>query len=339
MLSTKIANIDLPTCISNASGPNCTTRVDLSNLKSNPYTGILLTKSCTLEPRLGNLFPRYYENKNSSINSTGLANLGVDFYLSFPLMENHPEENSVEKNLKPYFMSVSGLSVEENLKILEKIYETTDIIQGIELNLSCPNVIGKPQIGYDFEAVDSLLGKIHNKFYQNEADKTSLPNIPLGLKLPPYFDMVHCQTLAKIILKYTDYNFGGPMIKFVTCINSLGNGLIINPQNESVVIKPKDGFGGIGGEIIKPIALSNVRQFYLLLKDEGIQIIGCGGIVNGWDAFEHILCGASAVQIGTQFQKEGQGCFQRITEELIEIMKNKGYKKITDFQGKLQTLD
>ena len=119
-------------------------------------------------------------------------------------------------------------------------------------------------------------------------------------------------------------------------MNSIGNGLYI--EDESVVIKPKNGFGGIGGDYIKPTALANVHAFYQRLKPE-IQIIGTGGVKSGRDAFEHILCGASMVQVGTALQKEGIAVFDRITKELKEIMEEKGYETLEDFRGKLHYID
>lgn len=88
----------------------------------------------------------------------------------------------------------------------------------------------------------------------------------------------------------------------------MGNGLYIDTEQEAAVIKPKEGFGGIGGEYIKPTALANVRAFYTRLKPE-IQIIGTGVIRTGQDAFEHLLCGASMLQIGTELHKEGPEIF------------------------------
>ena len=77
---------------------------------------------------------------------------------------------------------------------------------------------------------------------------------------------------------------------------------------------------GLGGQYIKPTALANVRAFYTRLKPE-IQIIGTGGIETGQDAFEHLLCGASMLQIGTALHKEGYPeIFPRIIRELQEIM-------------------
>ena len=117
------------------------------------------------------------------------------------------------------------------------------------------------------------------------------------MKLPPYFDIVHFDQAAAVFNQF-------PLV-FVNCVNSIGNGLYI--EDESVVIKPKNGFGGIGGDYIKPTALANVHAFYQRLKPE-IQIIGTGGVKSGRDAFERILCGASMVQSWYCPSKRRCGC-------------------------------
>ena len=61
--------------------------------------------------------------------------------------------------------------------------------------------------------------------------------------------------------------------------------------------------------------------------------------MTGRDAFEHILCGASMVQVGTTLHKEGVDAFERITTELKEIMVAKGYESLEDFRGKLRYID
>ena len=104
------------------------------------------------------------------------------------------------------------------------------------------------------------------------------------------------------------------------------------------MIRPKEGFGGIGGEYVKPTALANVRAFATRLKPE-IKIIGTGGILTGQDAYEHLLCGATMLQIGTQLQKEGPAIFERIAQELEAIMKKKSYQSIADFRGKVKTIN
>ena len=97
-------------------------------------------------------------------------------------------------------------------------------------------------------------------------------------------------------------------------------------------------FGGIGGDYVNHTALANVHAFYQRLNPS-IQIIGTGGVKTGRDAFEHILCGASMVQLGTILHQEGPAVFERITNELKAIMEEKGYENLEDFRGKLKYID
>ncbi|MFK4935558.1 dihydroorotate oxidase [Lactococcus garvieae] len=293
----------------NASGVHCMTIEDLQELeKSN--AGAYITKSCTLEKREGNPSPRYVDLALGSINSMGLPNLGFNYYLDYVLEVQQNQDT-------PIFFSIAGMSPEENLEMLDSIQKSA--FSGItELNLSCPNVPGKPQLAYDFQATEQLLEKVFAFFKK-----------PLGVKLPPYFDLAHFDQMADILNKFP--------LTYVNSVNSVGNALYIDTEEEAVVIKPKNGFGGLGGQYIKPTALANVRAFYTRLKPE-IQIIGTGGIETGQDAFEHLLCGASMLQIGTALHKEGPEIFTRIRRELQEIMDKKGYQSIDEFRGKLKSL-
>ena len=113
--------------------------------------------------------------------------------------------------------------------------------------------------------------------------------------------------------------------------------MLFRSDRETVVIKPKGGFGGLGGSIIKPVALANVRAFWKIFEGR-ISIIGTGGVVHGVDAFEHLLCGASAVQIGTVLVEEGIDVFGRLETELAAQLSKKGYAKLEDCRGKLKEL-
>lgn len=305
---TRIGNFEFENCLMNAAGVYCYDRNELEKVL-NSEAGTFVTKTATLQPREGNPEPRYRDTILGSINSMGLPNLGFDYYLKYllELQKRYPG--------RTFFFSMVGMTREDTHTLLRNVQES-DFSGIVELNLSCPNVPGKPQIAYDLETTENLLKEIFTYFRK-----------PLGVKLPPYFDMVHFDQAAEVFNKF-------PLV-FINCINSIGNGLVL--EDETVVIKPKNGFGGIGGEYIKPTALANVHAFYQRLNPS-IQIIGTGGVLTGKDAFEHILCGASMVQIGTSLQKEGADVFRRITEELKQIMDEKGYETIEDFRGKLKYL-
>ena len=307
-LRTKIAGFSFDNCLMNAAGVACMTVEELEEVRQSA-AGSFVTKTATLEARAGNPEPRYRDVPLGSINSMGLPNQGIDYYLDYllSLQESQPE--------RTFFLSLVGMSPDETHTLLKKVQNSG--FKGItELNLSCPNVPGKPQIAYDFEATERILGEAFGYF-----DK------PLGIKLPPYFDIVHFDQAAEVFNRHP--------LKFVNCVNSIGNGMYI--EDESVVIRPKNGFGGIGGEYIKPTALANVHAFYQRLNPS-IQIIGTGGVYTGRDAFEHILCGASMVQIGTALHQQGVEVFERVSLGLKAIMVQKGYETLEDFKGKLKYL-
>ncbi|MFZ1803990.1 MAG: dihydroorotate oxidase, partial [Nitrospira sp.] len=262
----------------NASGALCVTRDELEALGKSG-AGAIVTKSMTIESRQGNPTPRYYGFPGGSINSMGLPNLG---YRAYAELIPH-----LKRFGKPVIASVAGLGEEDFPTIAEAINAAKPDL--IEVNLSCPNIPGKPQIGYDPETSERVLKKVR-----------PLITVPMGVKLPPYFDPAHHEAMGKVL--------GRCGVDFLNMINSVGNGLVVDPEREAVVIKPKGGFGGLGGRLIKPVALANVRAFYKLF-DGKMPIIGTGGIVEGMDVFEHFLCGASAVQIGTVLVEEGLDVF------------------------------
>jgi dihydroorotate dehydrogenase (fumarate) len=51
-----------------------------------------------------------------------------------------------------------------------------------------------------------------------------------------------------------------------------------------------------------------------------------------------VLCGASAVQVGTVLVEEGIGVFDRLETELAAQFRKKGYKRLEDCRGKLKEL-
>lgn len=293
----------------NASGVHCMTVAEMDELAQSA-AGAFVTKTATRDYRAGNPQPRYVDVPLGSINSMGLPNEGLAYYLDYCLARQ--DQQALQ------FLSVVGLSYDEIVENLRTIEASA--YQGVtEFNLSCPNVPGKPQIAYDFELTERLLTEVFSFFTK-----------PLGLKLPPYFDIAHFDQMAAILNRFP--------LTYVNCVNSIGNGLYIVVDKEQVVIKPKGGFGGLGGDYIKPTALANVRAFHQRLNPS-IKIIGTGGVRTGQDVFEHILCGASLVQVGTALHQEGVGIFERLVAELEAIMEAKGYKSLDDFRGKLREID
>lgn len=314
-LATTIAGIPLDNCILNAAGCWDVTEKELLDLNDS-IAGAIVTKSSTINPREGNPKPRWFHNKETSINSMGVPNMGYKFYMNFP------DKHEINK---PYIQSIIPFDKKEMIKMLTDIDHKSqnmgakDKRRLIELNLSCPNLINKSIVGTDFHIF---------KQYLDTINQANLSNILLGLKLPPYFEPNQWDTASKLIYKC-------PKVQFITCCNSLSNGLIIDPITETTCIHPKMGLGGIGGIPMKPIALSNVWNFHQRIGDS-VDIIGCGGVHSAIDIFEYILCGASAVQVGTSLVANGPetlGVYSIMLSHLIDIKK---YSNIKDFKGTLK---
>lgn len=131
---------------------------------------------------------------------------------------------------KPYIVSLSGLTLADNLEMLDRAYSISGI-SAIELNLACPNIPNKPIIAYDFEQLEEVLKSVttHPKFGSK----------PLGIKLAPYFDKAFYEKIVSTIIKYP--------IKYIVTTNTMGYGLFVDSESESTVMSANSGYGGIGG--------------------------------------------------------------------------------------------
>ena len=325
-LETTVGSIRLSTCVYNASGPRTGTSSALTKIALECESGAVLTKSATLQSQPGNPHPRTWHDskdaKLASVNSEGLPNNGIGYYISSKTINETYGVEDKQSCSKPYLVSISGKTLDDNLQMLDMIVNDGDErISGIELNLACPNVIGKPIIAYDFDQMATVLQSV---------SKLDLKNIPLGLKLPPYFDGPHYKQAADIINNYSS------IIKYVACINTVGNAFVVDSIADMPFISSNSGFAGLSGQAIKYVALANVKKMRELLVPS-IDVVGVGGVFSGEDAFELMLCGASAVQVGTCHWIEGPKCFDRICQELRDIMVKKGYTCVDDFKGKINT--
>jgi len=321
MLQTSVAGIKLPKYAFNACGINNQVLKQLQKIADSDSSAVMF-KSCSIESRKGNDAPKYIVKSNlipgCTFNGMGLPNDGVKKNLEYI-------QELKTYTQKPLIMSTVGIEnpMQENLELV-KSFQEQGLIDLIEVNLSCPNIElcaaakGQGVLGYDLESVEKIIKEL------SQIDGPA----KVGLKLPPYTDIPQFVKVSEILLN--------SKIAFISSTNTLP-GLVIDPVKQSTVIKPKQGQGGLGGDYIKPISLYNVRQFFERLKGK-ISIIGVGGIRSGNDAFEYLLAGADAVQIGTGFAQEGIGIFKKVHKELENILQEKGYSSIADAKGKLNFL-
>lgn len=266
MLSCKIKNVIFNNPILVASGTygygnEVKDLVDVSNL------GGITTKSVTLLPREGNNPPRIAETSSGMLNSIGLANPGVESFCENKI----PYLNQLNTNI---IINIAGSQIEDYLKTLEKIENSSGEHVGYEINISCPNV---KEGGMEF----GVNPKITNELTQRMRKRTKKLLI---MKLSP--NVTNIVDIAKAA------EDGGA--DAVSAINTvIGMGIDIKTK------KPKlyTNIGGLSGPAIKPIAIANIHKIF---NNINIPIIGIGGITNAEDVIEFILAGAHLVQIGTQ---------------------------------------
>jgi len=228
--------------------------------------GAIITKSVTRYPREGNPPPRISEERFGMLNSIGLANLGVENFLT----EKIPIINSLETNV---IINVAGSKIDDYVETLDMLESSGGKHIGYEINISCPNVKeGGIEFGVSPKITENLTARL-----RKITDKA------LIMKLSPNVTSITDIGLAA-------QNGGAD---YVSAINTVvGMGI----DSKTRKIKLNTVFGGYSGSAIKPIALANVHK---LFKTLSIPIIGLGGISSLEDVIEFLLAGASMIQIGT----------------------------------------
>jgi dihydroorotate dehydrogenase (NAD+) catalytic subunit len=268
-LNVKIHNLELKNPVMTASGTSGFAR-ELADFYDISKLGAVLLKGTTLKNRDGNPYPRMAETASGMLNSVGLQNKGVDYFIEniYPVIKDY---NTT------LIANVNGSTIEEYIEVTEKINEL-DKIPAIELNISCPNVKeGGMSFGISCPSAEAVTREV-----RRVCTKT------LIVKLSP--NVTDITEIAKAV--------EGQGADSVSLVNTF-LGMAIDAEKRTPRLSTITG--GLSGPAIKPIALRMVWQVYNAVK---IPVIGMGGIMNATDAIEFMLAGASAIQVGTAIFKD-----------------------------------
>jgi len=270
--------------------------VDVSTL------GAIVTKSITLNPREGNPPPRIVETPSGMINSIGLANIGVEKYVS-DMLPIYEEIGS------PIIMNIAGSSTDEYVDVMKKVESISSNIVGYEINISCPNV---KEGGMEF-GVDRVMTESLTQTLRKQTEKL------LIMKLSPNVTDISSIALAS--------ERGGA--DAVSAINTVVGMSIDHRTGRSNIFTT---YGGLSGPAIKPIGLAAVNKVFNSVE---IPIIGIGGMVNHKDVMEYILAGATAVQVGTANYRN-PGIAETIIDGLVEFCDKIGIKHLSEKVGSVK---
>ena len=267
---------------------------DLSKL------GAIITKGTSLKPRAGNKPSRVYETASGMLNSIGLQNPGVEYFAKYDLPFLRKFDTKI-------IVNACGSTIDEYVELC-KILNTLDI-DGVELNLSCPNVkAGCLAFGTTYEGVKEVTSEVRKVL-----DK------PLIVKLTP--------NVTDITQTAKGAETGGA--DAISLINTL-LGIKIDINTRRPVLA--NNTGGLSGPAIKPVA---VRMVYQASNAVNIPVMGLGGIMNGEDAIEFMLAGASTVSIGCGNFVDPFTSIKTI-EGIEEYMKKYNIDDINDIIGKVE---
>ena len=262
--------------------------------------GAIITKGTSLKPRAGNKPSRVYETASGMLNSIGLQNPGVEYFAKYDLPYLRKFDTKI-------IVNACGSTIDEYVKLC-KILNTLDI-DGVELNLSCPNVkAGCLAFGTTYEGVKEVTSAVRKVL-----DK------PLIVKLTP--------NVTDITQTAKGAEDGGA--DAISLINTL-LGMKIDVNTRKPVLA--NNTGGLSGPAIKPVA---VRMVYQAAQAVKIPIMGLGGIMNGEDAIEFMLAGASTISIGCGNFVDPYTSVKTV-EGIEEYMKRHNIEDINDIIGKVE---
>ena len=266
--------------------------------------GAVTTKTVTPEPRRGHPPPNIIRLSYGFINAIGLRNPGIEGFIPElrELVEVARSHDSI------VIGSVGAGTVEGYVNVSSRLEENG--VDMVELNVSCPTAKDVYSVGMDLKYLVEVV-----------RETKSVLKIPVAVKLTPsYVDM---GKVARLVV-----DAGADVL---AAINTVAPATSLDINTGRPLLGNPEGFGGLSGPAIKPIAIAKVMEIAL---EVDVPVIGTGGIMDWRDAVEMILAGASAVGVLSAYFTRGFSFIDDILNGLSRYMVEKDYKSIEDFRGK-----
>ncbi len=263
--------------------------------------GGFVAKSLTLEPRTGNLPARIHETAAGMLNAIGLENVGVEAFISKKLPQ-------IPDGV-PVVASIFGTAPAQYAEVCKRLTGVPQVA-GVEINASCPHVkAGGIEFGQNPELLAGLVRECRGA-----------TTLPLLVKLSP--NVTSIAEMARVA--------EGEGADGLAMINTL-QAMDVDLETRRPVLR--NVLGGLSGPAILPVAL---RMVFQASQAVGIPICGIGGIMSGEDAVKFLLCGATAVQVGTASYLD-PGAAGRVAAGIEAYCRDHGVAAVRDLTGALET--
>jgi len=262
--------------------------------------GGFVAKSLTLQPRFGNPPPRIGEVRAGMLNAISLENVGVDAFIETKLPEI-PEG-------VPVIASLFGTEIPDYGEVAKRLTGVPKIA-GLEVNASCPHVkSGGIEFGQNPVVLAELVRCVR-----------AATDAPVLVKLSP--NVTSIAEMAKVCEAE-----GADGISLINAVQAMD----VDVRTRRPVLK--NILGGFSGPAILPIALRMVWQASQAVK---IPICGIGGITESDDAVKFLLCGATAVQVGTANYSNPMAAVE-IADGIAAYARDAGFSRTADLTGALE---
>ena len=280
--------------------------------------GAVTSKSITAQPREGHPTWRMVPLRGAMLNAIGLANTGIERFA-----EHVAPTHTLGTHGLRLIASVAGDTVESYVQVVAEL-DGLDGVDAVELNVSCPNVHGGSDFGVDPKALVELVGAV----------RAALPSKPLIVKLPPIATglpgIVEIARSAIEALGVANGPNGRPGAD-VLCLANTTPAMAIDVQTRRPRIT--NGTGGLSGPAVYAIVVKLIHDVYRgIARDEGVPIIGLGGVSHWREAAEFVLAGASAVGMGTATLADPSSP-ARVHKGLARWTKRMGAIKLSELVG------
>ena len=259
--------------------------------------GGISAKGLTIEERIGNPAPRIVETSQGIINSVGLQNPGIEYFIN----EELPFLRKFDTKI---IVNINGNNIEEYGMMAARLDH--EDIDSIEVNISCPNV---KDGGMSFGTNPEIAYEVVKRVKENTKHH-------IIVKLTP--NVTDIKVVAKAVERA-----GADAISLINTVAAMA----IDIETQRPILKRK--YGGLSGPAIKPIALKQVYDVYSAVN---IPVLGMGGISNSNDAIEFLLAGASAIGIGTYNFVNPMVAIE-IIDGIKQYMERKNIENINDLIG------
>jgi dihydroorotate dehydrogenase (NAD+) catalytic subunit len=266
--------------------------------------GGIIVKSMTLTPWKGKPTPRMAETPSGMLNAIGIQNKGVDHFLQEDLPWLGKQKATV-------FASIAGNTVEEFVKVADKLRTGGRGVTAVEVNISCPNLEDRNNIfAHSTEATSDVIGSV----------KEALPRLPVFAKLSP--NVTSVVEIAGAALEA-----GADGLSLINTV--LGMSVDVETRRPKLA----GTMGGLSGPAIRPIAVRAIHEVHREFPH--VPVIGQGGVAKAGDALELILAGATAIAVGTANFVSPRSCLD-VANGIADYMTRHGVTELSELVGALK---